>query len=164
MPWPRLEPGFFYGIGESRANSWTTPIVWVPVVLGTLALTTLIVRQYVKEEPLMPVKPITSTFPVIGAVGAMIAGAAYTGLLQILIMFLVSARKLPPEAAGMLFWPGIGAALLSAGAFGFLFNTRYVLVLPPLGLLLLALAALLLATTSVGTGDYKILWIAGIWE
>ena len=156
----------FYGVGNLGAGSsvsWTAPIVWIPAALGIIATIVLIVYQYRHENALMPVKPIATTYPMIGIITGVLGGAAYTSLLELLLLYLQQVRGLQPLSFSLLFWPGIAAALVSAFIFGKFFNTRYVLLLPLLGVSsLIAGAWILSTTTATTTGTGEILWITGL--
>ncbi len=152
----------FYGVGEVSTHAWTAPIVWAPTALGFLSLVVLVIMEYRKSEALMPVKPLSSTFPVIGITAAIISGCAFTGLLELSSLFLQHVRSLDPLAIGLLFWPDFATAVLASLIFGRLLTTRYMLVLPPVGMLALLLAAWLLTTTTTRSGNGEFLWIAGL--
>lgn len=156
----------FYGVGNLGAGSsvsWTAPIVWIPAALGIIATIVLIVYQYRHENALMPVKPIATTYPMIGIIAGVLGGAAYTSLLELLLLYLQQVRGLQPLSFSLLFWPGIVAALVSAFIFGKFLNTRYVLLLPLLGVSsLIAGAWILSTTTATTTGTGEILWITGL--
>lgn len=155
----------FYGVGNLGAGgsvSWTAPIVWIPVVLGIMAAVVLIVYQYRHENALMPVKPIATTYPLIGIIAGVLGGAAYTSLLELLLLYLRQVRGYHPLSFSLILWPGIAASLVGALIFGKFFNTRYVLLLPLLGVASLIAGAWLLTTTTTSTGSGELLWIGGI--
>lgn len=58
--------------------------VLVPLALGLVLLVTLVVTQYVRENPLTPVRLISHTVPATGLGAAMFAGAAAGSLLALL--------------------------------------------------------------------------------
>lgn len=155
----------FYGVGNLGAGSsasWTTPIVWIPTALGILVTIALIVYQYRRENALMPVKPIATTYPLIGIIAGVLGGAAYTSLLELLLLYLRQVRGYHPISFSLILWPGIAAALVAAYLFGKFLNTRYVLLLPLLGVSSLIGAAWILTTTTLSSGSGELLWIAGI--
>lgn len=151
----------FYGVGNLTSQSWTSPLVWVPTVLGLLCVAVLIVYQYKAKNPLMPVKPLSSTYPIIGIIAGVLAGAAYTGLLEVLLTFL-PVRGYSPLGLALVLWTGIAGAVLGAYLFGQLFTTRAVLLLPLMGIAGLMLGAFLLSRLGVTGGTGLILWSAGL--
>ncbi len=60
----------------------------------------------------MSVMPLTTTLPVMGLLAAIISGAAFTGMLQLMILFLQRVRGLDPLTTGLLFWPDLTAGLV----------------------------------------------------
>lgn len=151
----------FYGVGELIETSWTQPIVWIPTALGMFCLVVLIMYQYRHEGALMPVKPLSTTYPLVGIPAGILGGAAFTGLLEVLFLFLEDVRGLKPLGIGLVLWPALAATIVASVLFGKLFTTRYVLLLPLMGMLSLLAAAWLLTTTTTATGTGEIEWIAG---
>lgn len=72
----------------------------VPVAVGLAILLILVVGQYRKPEPLMPIRPITNTLPVVGVAGAMIVGAAFTTLGELIEAHLLTVEHHGPLAVG----------------------------------------------------------------
>lgn len=152
----------FYGAGELKSQDWSSPRVYVPVALGCLALVTLIVLEIRRTEPLMPTRPLTTTFPIMGILTAIISGAAFTGVVQLMNLFLQDVRSLDPLAAGILFWPQLATGLIGALMVGVVLTTRWVLALPLFGMVSLAVAVWLLTGVTHGTSSGEILWISGL--
>lgn len=153
----------FYGVGEIQTATWSAPIVWIPTVLGLLLITILIVYQYRRgDNALMPVKPISSTYPIMGITAGVLSGAAFTGLLELVFLFLQFDRSLKPLGIGLSFWPMLATSLLAAVIFGKVFSSRYVLLQPLVGMVDLVIAAWLLTTTTTGLGTGLMLWVAGL--
>lgn len=86
-------------------RSGVGPSFYIPISLGILMLASLVVLEGMRSEPLMPVRPLTTTFPLMGILAAIISGAAFTGLLELTLLFLERVRGLDAPAAGFLFWP-----------------------------------------------------------
>lgn len=153
----------FYGLGQLQGSpGWTTPIVWVPAVLGIACTVVLIVYQYHANDALIPVKPLAKTYPVVGILVGVLGGMAFTGLLELLIVYMQQVVGLKPFSVGVLLWPGLATALLGALIFSRFFGTRYVLLLPLGGMLALVVAAWLLTTITTTTGTGLVLWVAGL--
>lgn len=147
----------FYGVGAIQGSSWRSPQVWLPTALGLLCIATLIVNQYRRDQDaLMPIKPLTTTYPLMGILTGIVGGLAYTALSGALLLALLDGHHMTPLGVGLVFWPALALALLAAGLFGLLFPTRYALLLPALGLLTLIAGATLalFAPISGGLGVY----------
>jgi MFS family permease len=137
----------FFGASELLTHRMLDPIVIIPLLAGTGMIVALVVGQYRADNPLMPVRQASTTFPVVGIVVAMCAGAASVGLVSLAQSALQSKQ---PTHVAMLFWPEFGAALLSAAVFGALFRTRFVPLLAFGGMIMLAAGAAVLSGVAGG--------------
>lgn len=109
--------------------SLTSPEFVVPFVLGLAALFALVTVEYLSDDPLMPVRALSSQLPVTGTVVAMVAGAVFVSVLGLLQLFLSDVARRGPVTAGLLFWPMPVGLLVAAVLFGVLFRSRFVLLL-----------------------------------
>ncbi|HTT05961.1 MAG TPA: MFS transporter [Steroidobacteraceae bacterium] len=119
----------FWAVGELGTGGFGSVRFLVPLCVGLASLVLLLLIEYHKREPLSPVKLMWSTYPVIGTLVAMLAGAIYVGFIELRIPLLLEVQHRPALAAVSLFWPqllGVGLAALLLRA---LLRTRY---LPPL--------------------------------
>ncbi len=137
----------FYGVGAIQHGGWRSPVAWVPTAIGLLSIVVLIVYQYRNENALMPVRPIATTYPVMGILAGIVGGLAFTALTNVILVELLQGHHLSPLETGLVFVPGLVAAILGSILFGYFFSSRYLLLLPPLGLVSLLVAAFLLTTT-----------------
>ena len=151
----------FFGVGQLMRAGWGSPGFYAPLAAGLSLLIVLVVLERYRGEALMPVGPLTTTFPVMGILAAIISGAAFTGLLELTVLFLEKVRGLDAWSAGLLFWPTLVAGIVGAGIVGAVLTTRWVLTLPLFGMSALTLAALFLTGVASGTGDGRILFISG---
>ena len=150
----------FLGVGELARAGAGSPTFYVPVALGILMLVALIVLEGTRDEPLMPVGPLTTTFPVMGIIAAIISGAAFTGLLELTLLFLERVRGLDSTTAGYLFWPEPVMGVVGAIIVGFVLTSRWVLTMPLVGMVSLSLAAWGLTGITASSGDARIFVIA----
>lgn len=113
---------------------------------GTLALVALLVLEYRKEEPLSPVKPMSTSRPVLGILVASLGGAVYVTLLDLAEQYLLKVSHESPLSAGVAVWPQVVTLILAATIFYVLVRRRsaYIGMFVLLGLLLLVGAAALL--------------------
>jgi MFS family permease len=134
--------------------SLASPSFWVPFVLGLGSIVALVVVERRRDPSLMPVRELSTQLPVTGTLVAMIAGAAFVTVVELVQLHLSSVAKLEPSAAGWLFWPMPLGLLVAAVALGAVFRTRYLPVLVNVGLLALAggCALLLGLSATGGTG------------
>src|SRR3954447_2450028 len=118
-------------------------------MVGAAALVAAILWEFFSRRPLMPIRGLAHTYPVIGILTAMIAGASSVALIQ-LSQTALQQKGLSPVHAGMLFWPEFAAAVVAAVAFCSLFRTRYTPILAFAGLLLLGGGGALVVNAATG--------------
>ncbi|MBP0457124.1 MFS transporter [Streptomyces bomunensis] len=135
----------FFGVSWLTRGSFGSPLFIGPVVVGVGCVTALVVAQYRKAEPLMPVKLISNTLPVTGTGGAMLVGAAFTALLELAELYLMQGKGYAPVLVGLLVTAQLPGIALAAWLFKRALPTRWTPWLALSGLLaVMAGAALLL--------------------
>jgi MFS family permease len=136
----------FLGVATVVRSGFAAPQFVIPVAAGFLALAVLLVRQYRKREPLMPLGLIAHTLPVTGISTAMVAGAGVTTLVELAVVFLATQRHLAPPAIGLVLATQVLGVLVAAVLFARVLRTRWLpaFALSGLGLVVVA-GALLLA-------------------
>jgi MFS family permease len=139
----------FFGASELLTHRLLDVVVFLPLVSGVVMIVAMVAYEYNVKRPLMPVRQLATTFPVAGILIAMCAGAASVAIVTLVQTALHG--KLSPTHTAMLFWPEFGAAVAAAIAFGLVFRTRIVPLLPFLGMAMLAGGAAVL--TGVGQGS-----------
>ncbi|HEY6538004.1 MAG TPA: MFS transporter [Candidatus Dormibacteraeota bacterium] len=151
----------FFGVSELVAQPLLSAPVLAPLVVGLASLVGLIVLEFHRAQPLMPVRLLHTTLPEAGILGAMAAGAIYVAIVELIQLSLTDVAHLSPVGTGFLFWPGLVGIGLAAVAFRQLFPTRYVPLLVLLGMLVLAGAALLLGLAGRHPDAVEIMTAAG---
>lgn len=143
----------FFATSMLSGASMSAPVFLIPFLLGLIALVALVVVQYRKANPLMPVRALSTQLPVTGTVVAMLAGAVFVTVLELTQLYLVEVAGQSPLGANLQFWPMPLGLLVAAVVFGLLVRTRYLALLVLAGLLALgAGAALLVPLSPTGTG------------
>jgi MFS family permease len=138
----------FFGASQLETHDMVSVIVLVPLLCGVGAIVLLVIHQYVVKRPLMPMRSLTSTFPLAGIVVAMCAGAASVAIVELTQTAMQSQTT--PVHLGMLFWPEFGAAALTAVLFGASFRTRFIPIVPLVGMFMLSGGAAVLTGVSSG--------------
>ncbi len=113
---------------------------------GTLGLVALLVTEYQKEEPLSPVRPMATAWPVLGILVASLGGAVYVTLLDLAEQYLQKVSRESPLSTGFAVWPQVATLMLAAAIFYVLVRRRsaHIGAFVLLGLLLLVGGAVLL--------------------
>lgn len=140
----------FFGAGELDALKTTAAVAIAPLAGGVALIVALVIFQYRVKRPLMPVKQVATTLPVVGIVVAMFASAAAFGLMDLVLTALQKTSG--PTHTALLFLPEFGAAVATAGLFALLFRTRFTPVMAMGGLVPLAVAAAVLTGIAGGGG------------
>ncbi len=145
--------GLFFGVGQIAAGAgFGAPIVVVPLAAGLIALAVLLVTEFRAEEPLLPVKPLSTAFPLMGTITAMVSGAAYVAMLQLSSTFLTIVSALTPLQNGLAVWPNVVTTAVGGALFVVCLNTRWAIALIVVGLGILALGAYVLQGLTVTAG------------
>ena len=136
------------------AVSLATVVFWAPFAVGIAVIVALVVVERRRDPSLMPVRELSTQLPVTGTLVAMVAGAAFVTVVELVQLHLASVAEAEPAAAGLLFWPMPVGLVVAAVALGAVFRTRYLPVLVNVGLLALGggCALLLGLSASGGTG------------
>ncbi len=150
----------FFGTSSLARVGFGSPVFLVPFALGLLALLVLVVVEYRKDEPLMPVKALSTQLPVTGTAVAMLAGAVFVAALGLVHLSLTEVARLGPARAGLLLWPLPVGLVVATAAFGLLFRTRWVPVLVVVGLLALVAGTLLLLHLPAARPGPRVGWAA----
>jgi EmrB/QacA subfamily drug resistance transporter len=152
----------FFGVGELGWHDWDAVAVSLPVALGVLALIAVVVVEALQEDPLMPVRLLARPAPIVGAILAIVAGAAFTGTLSILPLYLARVRGLSAQDTGLLLWPAVLAAVVAAVVVGVVSGSRLRPLVALGGFVLLALGAWALTGLTATTGDGQILLLSAV--
>ncbi len=134
----------FFGATVVAGASFASPVFLGPFALGLAALVVLVVLEYRREEPLMPVKALSTQLPVTGMVVAMLAGAVFVTVVEVVELYVSEGAHHSPAAVGALFWPLPVGLVVAAVSFGALFRTRYVPILVDVGIVALGAGAAVL--------------------
>lgn len=129
----------FYGAGVLQSFGLLDVKGLLPLCVGFAFVVALVVHQYTRKKPLMPVRAFATTVPVVGITIALFASAAGFGLMELVLSALEAAST--PGDTALLFLPEFAGAVLVAGLFGMAFRTKYVTVLAFSGLVSIAAAA-----------------------
>jgi MFS family permease len=149
----------FFGASELMTHALLSAIVLLPLLGGLFSLLILIVHQASVEDPLIPVRLLFTTKPVVGIVVAMTAGAASIAAIE-LVELAIKPTGTPSHLA-TLFWPEFGGAVLMAVAFGLVLRTRGLTALALGGLIVLA-GGIATVTGVVGGAHWLVVAAAGL--
>ena len=150
----------FVGAAQLAAHPFRSPLVWAPAAAGVAALVVLVVDQYRRRAPLIPVDRLSSTLPVAGTACAMVGGAAFVLCLQVVQTWMTDVAHRPALDGATLLWPAAVGAAAAAVIFGKALRTRLLVAVVAAGLVCLALAAGLLQLLTPRPGQGAV--VAGV--
>ena len=127
----------FYRASELLTHKFLDAQTFAPLIGGLALIALLIVNQYRAKRPLLTIRGIlSSTIPMAGIVIALLAAAASVSATALTANLLVG--RYSPVHIGLLFLPGLGGALLTAGLLGVVLNRRAMQYRPLAGMVFLA--------------------------
>ncbi len=127
----------FFAAAQLGPAHFGDPVVAVPLGVGVVLIGVLSVEQYRKKNPLMPVRELATSLPVMGTVAAMVAGAGFVTFIELAATQLTQGRHESVLHTGLLLSPAVGGLTLTAAAYGIVLRTRYlpVFILAGMGLI-----------------------------
>ncbi|MDX6260728.1 MAG: hypothetical protein QOH84_2416 [Kribbellaceae bacterium] len=151
----------FFGVSWLIRGGFGSPVFYLPLVVGLAALLLMLVRQYQKPRPLMPLKLISHTLPVAGISTAMVTGAAVTALVDLAVVYLLQVMHKPPLTTGLILATQVVGVLLAAILFKSVLRTRFMPYFALGGLFITALGGVLLL--GLGSGrSIPLLVVSGL--
>jgi MFS family permease len=142
----------FFGAAQLEIEKRATTLALVTLFTGLALIVAMIVHQYRKRNPLMPVEQLATTFPVVGILVALAASAGAFGLMD---LSLTALEHRDPTTIGLLFLPELGAAMVTAAIFGAIFRTRLTPLYAIGGLVVLCAGSAVLTEVATG-GDLRV--------
>ncbi|WP_308354275.1 MFS transporter, partial [Streptomyces sp. NP-1717] len=143
----------FFGVAWLTRGDFSDPEFYVPVVVGLTCGVFLVGGQYRKAHPLMPVRPISNTLPVVGTLNAMLVGACFTTLLELIEVYLTREAGYSPLRIGALVTPQILGVVIAALLFRRLMSTRWTPFLALCGTISVAIGAAVLLAASTSSAS-----------
>ncbi|MFD1040415.1 MDR family MFS transporter [Virgibacillus byunsanensis] len=98
--------GLLYGFSSAGDNGWSSTIVVLSLVIGTISLLTFILRQFKLLQPILEFRVFKyKTFTITTAIG-MIVFMALIGAETILPIYMQNMAGFSPMESGMMIMPG----------------------------------------------------------
>ncbi|WP_405675462.1 MFS transporter [Streptomyces sp. NBC_01511] len=146
----------FFGVSWLTRGSFSDPEFYLPVVCGLACGVLLVGGQYRKARPLMPVRPISNTLPVVGTLNAMLVGACFTTLLELIEVYLTREAHYSAVRIGALLTPQILGIFIAALLFRRLMSTRWTPYLALCGTAGVAVGAAILLAASTSSASVTV--------
>lgn len=98
--------GILYGFSSAGNNGWSAPSVYVTIIIGALALITLIVRQLNLSEPMLDFRVYKyPMFALSSAISVTLSIAMFSAML-LMPIYLQNIRGISAMDSGLLMLPG----------------------------------------------------------
>ncbi|MDX6253078.1 MAG: hypothetical protein QOF10_6438 [Kribbellaceae bacterium] len=146
----------FFGVSWLVRGGFGSPIFFAPVAVGLLALLLLLIQQYRKDRPLMPLKLIAHTLPVTGITTAMVTGASVTALVDLAVVYLLQVEHVSPVRTGTILAAQVVGVTVAAVLFKSVLRTRWLPVLALGGLGMTAIGGAILLGIGLGQGIFLV--------
>ncbi|MDQ1721034.1 MAG: hypothetical protein QOI26_768 [Pseudonocardiales bacterium] len=144
----------FFGVSWLSRGGFDSPAFYLPVAAGLLALGALLVRQYRKNNALMPLKLVSHTLPVTGIATAMVTGAVVTALVELAVVYLLQVQHETVAMTGTILGTQVVGVVAAALLFKRVLRTRWLPALALFGLGVAGVAGVLL----LGLGAGRAIW------
>jgi MFS family permease len=148
----------FFGVSWLSRGGFGSPAFYLPVAAGLVALCALLVRQYRKKNPLMPLKLISHTLPITGIATAMVTGAVFTSLVELGVVYLLQVQHESTAVTGTILATQVVGVVAAALLFKRVLRTRW---LPAFALIGLGVAGVAGAVL-LGLGPGRAIWIVAV--
>ncbi|MEV6319433.1 MFS transporter [Streptomyces sp. NPDC051776] len=143
----------FFGVAWLTRSSFSDKGFLIPVSVGLLFVVVLVVSEKRASSPLMPVRPISTTLPVTGLAAAMISGASFITLIELVEVYLLRTVRFDDLEVGALLTPALVGVVIAAILFRQLLDSPWVPCLALAGLVSIAVGAALLLCTGVSNAS-----------
>lgn len=98
--------GLLYGFSSAGSKGWDSPLVYVPIIIGGIALVWFIFRQIQMERPMLNFRIYKyPMFALSSAISMVVTMAMFSGMLLIPI-YVQTIRGITPLDAGLMMLPG----------------------------------------------------------
>ncbi|MDT4892589.1 MAG: hypothetical protein QOE97_1624 [Pseudonocardiales bacterium] len=148
----------FFGVSWLSRGGFGSPAFYLPVAVGLLALGVLLVREYRKNDALMPLKLISHTLPVTGIATAMVTGAVVTALVELAVVYLLQVLHESVAMTGTILGTQVIGIVAAALLFKRMLRTRWLPAYALFGLGVAGVAGALL----LALGPGRTIWIVAI--
>lgn len=98
--------GLLYGFSAAGTHSWSDPIVYASILIGVLALISLILRQFKMSDPMLDFRVYKfPMFALSSAISVTLSMAMFSAML-LMPMYLQNIRGISAMDSGLLMLPG----------------------------------------------------------
>ncbi|WEK53541.1 MAG: DHA2 family efflux MFS transporter permease subunit [Candidatus Cohnella colombiensis] len=150
--------GLLYGCSMASSSGWSDSVVISTIVIGAIALTLFILRQFMMDQPLLDLRVYKHPMFALGsAISVVNAVAMFSGMI-LTPAYVQSVRGISPLDSGLMMLPGALIMALMMPITGKLFDKYGPRMLSFVGLTITALATYMLSHLQIDSSyNYIIL-------
>jgi EmrB/QacA subfamily drug resistance transporter len=143
--------GLLYGFSSAGSKGWTSPYVYVTIIIGIISLTAFVLRQSRLERPMLNFGVYRyPMFALSSVISMTITMAMFSGMLLIPI-YVQTIRGFSPMEAGLMMLPGALLNAFMSPVTGRLFDKFGGRILSVSGLLIMTVTTYLLSILTLET-------------
>ncbi|MCM3764945.1 DHA2 family efflux MFS transporter permease subunit [Neobacillus niacini] len=114
--------GLIYGLASMAGAPFTTPIVWVPLLIGIMALVLFGVRQKTMDKPMINLSVFSNSMFTLGTAMMFLSILVILSVGILLPMYLKGSLLFSAAVAGLLLLPGNAVNVIMSPIVGTLFD------------------------------------------
>ncbi len=143
--------GLLYGFSSAGSKGWSSPYVYLTIIIGVISLTAFVLRQSKLERPMLNFSVYRyPMFTLSSVISMTITMAMFSGMLLIPI-YVQTIRGFSPMEAGLMMLPGALLNAFMSPVTGRLFDKFGGRVLAVTGLLIMTITTYMLSILTVET-------------
>ena len=116
----------FAGVHNAAMHEWTYLPALVPFVTGIAGSILLVAGEYRRENALLPIKRLLTSYAVIGFIGAAAGNAIYIANVQVANVVQMRVLHLSPMQIAATTWPLFAMTIVTGLLFAWILKTRWV--------------------------------------
>ena len=98
--------GLLYGFSSAGDKGWDSPLVYVPIIVGVIGITSLVVRQVLIDKPMLDFRVYKYPMFALSSVIAIVINMAMFSAMILMPIYLQTLRGISPLDSGLLMLPG----------------------------------------------------------
>ncbi len=154
--------GILVGVSDIGAYSISSPLTYIPLIVGVVSLTLFVIRQFRVEQPLLELRVFKSRNFIISTILIIIVYVAMTSASMIISIYIQSVRGLSAMIPGVIMLPGSIAMTFLSPITGKMLDKHGFRVLAIIGFTLLAIGTFELSTLKENTSITMLAIMYGI--
>lgn len=154
--------GILYGFSSAGNKGWSSPQVYITIIIGVLSLAFFIVRQQRQERPLLSFNVFKYPMYSLGVAITMVVNMAMFSGILLLPIYTQTVRGFTPMQAGLMMLPGAIVNAAMSPVNGRLFDKFGGRILAATGLCITTITTYMLSQLTFETTYYHLMLIHAV--